>query len=413
MKRWHGLIVLSVLFVLSGCEDMIELEKEAFVIALGIDQTDEDGIYEFTFQFANPNISDTEMTSENEEDEIVSVLGSDIMSAKDRANTVVTKRVSLDHLTVFIVSEELAKSGEFLNIIQPASRTSHMRHDIQIIVSKEKAEVFLANNDPTAEQKPYKYFQHKIGRVKETGIIPEADLYRFFQITEGDAGLFLAIYATTIPDIQETRRAEDAYIAGERFQKGGNPTQLLGSAVFKEGTMIDILNGEETRIANLLNNTVQLDAILTTYIDPLNPDYFITGNYIQRTSPDIDVQYDAETNHASIDITILFEFEILAIPSLIRYIENEEYKDILEKALVKYNTLVSENLVKKTQEEYSTDPFYWSLYIRRFFKDIPSFEEADWNKNIYPNADITVTFKLNRLQFGKTLTDTNLHEVRD
>src|SRR5699024_8933553 len=125
-------------------------------------------------------------------DEIISTLGSDIMTAKDKADAIVTRKVSLDHTVVFVISEELARSGDFLRVIQPASRTSHMRHDIQIIVSKERAELFLNNNHPSLEQKPYKYFQYKITQTSQTGIIPDADLHRFLQITEGDADLFLA-----------------------------------------------------------------------------------------------------------------------------------------------------------------------------------------------------------------------------
>ncbi len=44
-------------------------------------------------------------------------------------------------------------------------------------------------------------------------------------------------------------------MAGQVPKRGGNPVQLIGSAVFKEGKMIGKLTGEETRIAILLDNT--------------------------------------------------------------------------------------------------------------------------------------------------------------
>ncbi|WP_440897353.1 Ger(x)C family spore germination protein [Amphibacillus sp. Q70] len=413
MKQWIGLVLFPLLFILSGCEDMIEVEQESFVIAIGMDQTDQDGIYQFTFQIANPNMANYGQDGgESESDEIITVQGSDIRTAKDKADAIVTKKVSLDHTAIFVISEELARSEEFLRIIQPASRTTHMRHDIQIIVSKEKAELFLNNNNPSLEQKPYKYFQYKIEQTSEAGIIPDADLHRFLQITEGDADLFLAIYATTIHEEEEEEK-EDQYIAGELLQRGGNDTQFLGSAVFKEGIMIDILTGQETRLANLLDKTIELDELLTTYQDPINPEYYISGNYIQNSEPKIDIEYDAERNHATIDVTVFFEFEILAMPSLVNYADNEKYRKILIRELEDYTTQLTEKFIKKTQEEYKGEPFYWSLFIRKHFKDVPSYEKADWMNHIYPNADINIKFKLTRLQFGKTLTDTNLDEVRD
>ena len=408
-------LFLTLFTFLSGCEDMIEVEKEAFVIAVGIDRTNQDGIYLFTFQIANPNIANSMMgNGGSEPDEIISTLASDIMTAKDKADAIVTKKVSLDHTVVFVISEELARSGDFLRVIQPASRTSHMRHDIQIIVSKERAELFLNNNHPSLEQKPYKYFQYKITQTSQTGIIPDADLHRFLQITEGDADLFLAIYATTQhQQVEEEEKSEDQYIAGELLQKGGNDTQFMGSAVFKEGTMIDILTGQETRIANLLDKSVPLSDVLVTYLDPISPEFFISGNYIQKKEPEIKIDYNTKQNHATINITVPFEFEILAIPSLTNYAKSSENKQILEKHLVEVNTTLAKNFIEKTQKEYRSDPFYWSIYIRKHFKDIPSYEEADWHNNIYPNAEINIEYKLKRLQFGKTLTDTNLDKVRD
>lgn len=147
MDKWiKSTVLIVLLIILSSCQDMIEVEKESFVIAIGMDVTDQEGIYEFTFQIANPNIASPMTADPNgAPDEILTVLGADIMTAKDKADAIVTKRISLDHTAIFVISEELARSGDLLRVIQPGTRTSHMRHDIQIIVSKEKAETFLNN----------------------------------------------------------------------------------------------------------------------------------------------------------------------------------------------------------------------------------------------------------------------------
>lgn len=398
-----------------GCEDMIELEKQSYVIAVGIDETEQEGIFLFTFQIANPEVGSiaSSVGSEQEASETVTIRGTDIMTATTTANAFVTKQIALDQTRVIIASESLARSDQFIRIIQSAGRTPQIRKSVQLIISQEDAATFIKNNQPTLEQRPHKYYQYMLTRAKETGIIPDADLHRFFQITEGDADLFLAMYATTNTDPKIDRGSEDNFYAGQIPKSGGNPTQFMGSAVFKEGIMIDRLTGEETRIANILDKTMEMSELLTTYPDPLAPKYRVAADYIQSQEPIIDIQYDAERNHATINVLVQFEIEILAIPSLVNYSQSEADKATLEKSIEDYNEAITKELIKKTQESYRAQPFYWSLYARKHFKDIPAFEQADWNKNIYPNADIHVSYQLKKMQFGNLLDDTNLNEVRD
>ncbi|GGM43138.1 putative spore germination protein YfkR [Paraliobacillus quinghaiensis] len=415
MKNFCKIIFIFILFILlTGCYDKAELEQQSYVIAIGLDKGEKEGTFSFTFQIANPEVGSTLSAGSDEEaEETISITGNDIVTATNTANSFVTKRIVLDQTKVIVVSEELARSEDFLRVIQSASRTPQIRRGVEMIVSKEKASDFLNNNDPKMEQRPHKYYQYMLNRAKQTGIIPEADLHRFFQITEGDADLFLAIYATTEKAETEDTGTEDEYIAGQIPQEGGNVTQFMGSAVFKEGMLIDIIDGQETRICNTLDKTMGMEELLSTYPDPIAPKYRISADYSQKEEPVIDVSYNKKTNHAKISVTVSFNLEILAIPSMIDYAQNEKNQKILRKSIEKNLENKTKELIQISQEEYGSDPFYWSLYIRKFFKDIPAYEKGDWNKKIFPNAEIDVNFVLKRLDFGKMLNDSNLNDVRD
>ncbi|KAB8136244.1 Ger(x)C family spore germination protein [Gracilibacillus oryzae] len=408
------LLWLLFLLLLGGCQDRIELEQQSYVITIGIDATDQKGIYALTYQFANPEVGYSASSSADEPpSEIVTVNGSDLLSATYFANSIVSKQITLDHTRVIVVSEEVARSDNFLRIIQSASRTPEIRRKVEIIVSKEKASDFITNNKPLMETRPHKYYQSMLSRAIQTGIIPKATIHQFFQITEGDADLFLGIYATTDQsDNKDDEMEEDQYIAGEIPQKGGPPTQFMGAAVFKEGKMIDILDGEETRIAQILNTTLDMDSFITTIPDPLMPEYNITYHYSQTEEPAIDIQYNKD-KPTIIDVKVKFKAEIVAIPSLIDYTQKADDRRTLENAIVKRVKKKTEDLIEKSQKVYRSDPFYWSLFIRKHFKDIPSYEEADWQNNIYPNANINVEYEIDKLEFGKMINDTNLNEVRD
>ncbi|CQR45778.1 hypothetical protein BN1058_00013 [Paraliobacillus sp. PM-2] len=418
MKQLLQLIILLLsLLLLTSCYDKIELEQQSNVIAIGIDKEDEKGSFSFTFQIANPEAGSTLSTigSKEEEKETITVPGTDILTATSLANSFVTKRMVLDHTKVVVVSKELAESNDFLRIIQSASRKPEIRGDVQIIVCKEEASQFLRNNQPSMERRPHKYYQFMLQRAIQTGLIPDADFHRFFQITEGDADLFLAIYATTLEENEKEYRItkEHNYIAGQIPKEGGNRTQFIGSAVFKKGKMIDILSGQETRTSNILDKTLHMDNIQVTYSDPIKPDYQVAVDYIQKVNPIIDIQYNKETNHASIDVTVPFEVRIIAIPSMVNYLSNKEHQKKLCNTIEQTNENIANKLIEKSQKIYKSDPFYWSLYIRKKFKDIPSFEKANWDEEIYPNADINVSFQLKRMSFGKMFNDSRLNEVTE
>lgn len=411
---FYILVTFVLLLTLTGCYDRIELEQQSYVIAIGIDKGEETGTFSFTFQLANPEVGAT-LSAGSEEDpkETVTITGSDIVTATNTANSFITKKITLDQTKVIIISEELARSKDFIRVIQTAARTPQIRKSVQLIVSKENASDFLNNNEPKTETRPHKYYQYMLNRASQTGIIPDANIHRFFQITEGDADLFLAIYATTVQSEPKESASEDEYIAGQVPQKGGNKTQFMGSAVFKEGQMIDVLDGQDTRICNVLDKTIEMAELLATYPDPVKPDYQVSANYAQKSAPQIDITYDKKNNHAKIDVTVPFEIEVIAIPSLVDYAQNQENQKKLRESIKQTLEDKTTQLVKKSQEEYGSDPFYWSIYIRKFFKDIPAYEKADWNKQIYPNADITINYQLKRLEFGKMLKDSKLNEVRD
>ncbi|SDM39834.1 Ger(x)C family spore germination protein [Sediminibacillus halophilus] len=409
-------IWLLILFLvpLTGCYDQIEVEQQTYVIAIGIDKTDVEGKFRITFQAANPEVGSTISSGGSQEEprETVTLVGNDLIATKDTANSVMTKQIALDHTKVVVVSEELARSGEFLRLIQAAARTTELRRSVQIIVSKENASDFLKNNQPLLETRPHKYYQYMLSRATETGIIPEADIHRFFQITEGDADAFLAIYATTQHAEEKIEGNEDQYIAGQIPIEGGNPTQFMGSAVFKEGKMIDVLSGQETRIANILDDTMEMEALYSTYPDPKNKKYRIAANFTKDRPIDVEIDYQKD-QPTKINITVPFSIEVIGIPSLVDYSQNGENRSLLEAYIPKFAEEEANNLIKKTQEEYKTDVFYWSLYIRKYFSTIEEYEKADWNHNIYPNAEINVDFKLKQLYFGKMIDDSNIGEVRD
>lgn len=411
---FRGILLLLFISLLTGCYDKKEIEQKSYVVALGLDKTDEAGKINVTFQIANPEVGTSQSGGGSNEEpaETVSLIANDFYTAKNTANAFVAREISLEHTKVIIVSEELARSKEFIKVIQTVSRSRELKAKVQLIVSKENASTFLRKNKPKLETRPHKFYQFMLTRAQEIGLIPDASIHRFFQITEGDADLFLAIYATTELKEDEKYQNEDEYIAGEITQEGGNTTQFMGSAVFKEGKMIDVLSGEETRLALTFDNTIELKDVLATFPDPLSEKHFIAAKVSRKKESNITIRY-IKDRPTKINANVQINLEIIAVPSLIEYAENMKNRQILINSIKEDFEKKSKELIAKSQKMYSSDPFYWSIFVRKYFRDIKDYENADWNKKIYPNADIDVHFQIGIKGFGKMAKDTNLTEVRD
>lgn len=418
MKWMRDYFVLLLLpFVLTGCWDQKELEERSYVVAIGLDlpkeiDIDKEQAVDVTFQFSNPklNIKGASPSTESEMKDIITLTSPDLVTARNMANSFVTREISFSHNKVLIVSEELAKKEVFYRLISASFKDREMRREINIIVTDGKASEFISKNKPEMMVRAHRYYQFLLDRATETGLVPESTINRFFAITEGDADLFLAMYGS--PKSHENGfRDEDQYLAGQIPEKGGNPVQLIGSAVFKEGKMIGKLNGEETRIAGILDNTSNIKDMFSSFPDPLDNKYKIAVR-IKKTN-NTKVKVSLRKGPPKIDVTYPVEIKVLSVPSMIDYATSKENQKRLKTALETKMKENAENLIKKTQKEFKSDPFYWSLYVRPLFRSVKEYEEWDWNNKNYPFADINVTMDIELTGFGKQLKESEVEKVND
>ncbi|WP_191090694.1 Ger(x)C family spore germination protein [Niallia endozanthoxylica] len=420
MKRKEGsfLILLSLVLLLTGCWDKKEVEERSYVMAIGLDlptglDIEKEQAIDVTFQFSNPklNIKGASSSGGSELKEIVSLTAPDLVTARNMANSFVTREISFTHNKVLIVSEDLAKTETFYRLLSTAFKDREVRREMSIIVTEGKASEFIAKNKPEMMIRPHRYYQFLIDRATETGLVPESTINRFFAITDGDADLFLAMYGSYNKNTNAGFQDEDQYTAGQVPKKGGNPVQLIGSAVFKEGKMIGKLSGEETRIARLLDNTANIRDLFSSFPDPLDKRYKIAVRIRKTNKNKIEVKL--RNGPPKINVTYPLDMKILSIPSMINYAENLENQKKLKLALEEKLKENAEKLIEKTQREFKTEPFYWSLYVRPLFSTVKEYEEWDWNNKRYPFADVHITVDLNITGFGKQFGESEIEKVID
>lgn len=403
-----------VLF-LSGCWDKKELEERAYVIGLGMDKNKLTNKLDITFLIANAEVGSQQggggAGANEPPQETLTISANDFITARNTANIIIARELTYDLLKVFVVSEELARDKDFIRYMYDATKDREIRRDAYLVVSKEPASLFFVKNKSKMETRPHKYYQFMINRGIQTGLIPDSDLQRFFRVTENNADLFLAMYATTKVEGKPKTGNEDEYMAGEIITKGtANPSQFVGSAVFKQGRMIGKITGQETRISVLLDDTSNLSDVLTTYPDPFNKRFRLATRLIKKKPNKVKV--DLKNGPPNISVTIPLTLEILSDPGMVSYGEHEDKKKALKKYLEQYLSETIEEFAKKTQTEFKGEPFMWSTEVRKKFKTIPEYMNYHWTR-VYPDAKLNIKVAISFGEFGKQEKIPKLETLRD
>ncbi|WP_026905935.1 Ger(x)C family spore germination protein [Paucisalibacillus globulus] len=411
--KFISLFVL--LLILGGCWDQKETEEQAYVIAIGLDKAEEsENLVKVTYLISNPEAGTAAVgggSSSEPPREIISFEAEDFVTSRNLANTVIAKQITYDILQIIVVSEDFARDDDFVRWIYDATKSMEIRRDSKLLITKEDTLTFLEINQPKLETRPHEYFKMLFARGKETAMLPVSDLNTFFRITEADADLFLGIYGTTEKSEKQHGKEPDQVIAGEFHYEGEtNPTEFAGAAVFKEGKMIDVITIEDTRLAFLLNPTMNGVDILASFPDPFDENYHISTR-VNKIS-DIKIKMDLKKEQPEINVTLPVSIDLLSNHSMTEYQLNEQNKEKLKKSFEDTLEKLFKDFVKKTQEEYKTEPFGWSLIARKKFLTIPEWEDFDWMKT-YPDMKVNITVNVELGSFGRQGGLPSLEEVRD
>lgn len=399
--KWQTILLLvPLLFLLAGCWDKRELEAEGFVVVMGLDKGPKPGTLQVTYQIANPQVGSSTLSQAEKEppSDIVSIVVPNISSGQDTGNTIVPRRIDLSHCSTIVIGSELAKSGELDDILSSSMREPQIRRETNLIVSDESALDFIKANKPKMETRPHKFYEFMVRRWKETGMVPFATFNRYFHRREMTDTILLTILATAQKQPQLLNGGDDDFTAGQIPELSGDPAQIIGSAVLEHGKMIDTLTGDETRLALVLRSVSLANAWYASFKDPGNPIYDITVRVYKKKLTDIDI--DVSHPIPKIKVTIPLNMEISSVPSKINYITNLTKQNELKKELEKELLKKTMALVKKTQTQYKDDPFLWSIDAKRDFLTEKAYNAYHW-KEKYPEAKVSVIYKITFVKFGK------------
>lgn len=256
MRKIKLILLLSIIFLSSGCYNYRELNELAIISAIGIDKT-ESG-YKMTIQVMNTKKEGQDTNSSGQQPKFITYTTEGKTIQQMLRNVVLEspRRLYITHMQLLIISEDLAKDG-IQDILDWFARDSESRKQFYVLVSKNNKTEEILNTMTSLETLNSK----KISDNMETDS-------KFLGISEKITfEELLGTYMNdkqeiVLPAIEVTGNTE----VGEENENIERSTpeakiKLVPMAVFKEDKMLGYLTKQESLAMNFIKNKIEATII--------------------------------------------------------------------------------------------------------------------------------------------------------
>lgn len=317
--------------------------------------------------------------------------------------------ISLLHIRLLIISEELAREG-IDELVTPLIQSNLFKPTMPVVISKCPAYDLVASKDPVLSSSVEMDSELMMEAVKEStsylGVTLSQFLYRY-DTSYGDS---MAIYGNLNqreygekPPEKEKETPfelfyrvpstyEQGYTAGQLPVMGNRSLELAGMAVFRRKKMVGALNTNECQVLALLNNSVDHTEIL--FNDPGEPDkYYVTLRLRKTRKARITSFVDGE-GIAHIQLNVNYKGLVgLAQNPEEDYISDPQSRERLRRHCEEELEKRGGELMWKLQKELGADVLQLGRNVAGNFLTIAQWESYDWHEN-FPRARVDIRFSI-------------------
>ncbi|ABR50670.1 spore germination B3 GerAC family protein [Alkaliphilus metalliredigens QYMF] len=404
------LVFLITMVTLTGCWDVIESDKRAYVMSLGIDKYEppspgeneeepaEEGGWRseeeggsvavsthaprdtdrnrYTFTYALPSFAF--IMGEGEEANIFyHTVGQNLYSASRILTTRLNRQVFFGHMQAIVIGEAVARDPKlFREILDAIERDPFISRRVDVTIASGNAKDVLTvepNINPLTGEFIADIFRNKDRSPRSGGgIIGDVlqDLHRWGN--------------TVIP----------------RIIPGDGDIKVAGSAVIKNYQMVGWLGEIETRAVEIIRGTAQPGGLTVIHEGEEGHEHIVPIDLIYLSS-----QYKLDKTGDGIKITIDIETE----GEIEQYFFNPE-ADLLDPNIIReLEGLVCEKLemelgrtIEKLQQEFQVDVLAIDNYLRKYHPKLWNELEEDWEE-LYPNIEIVPNISTQIRRIGLTI----------
>ncbi|MEE0865706.1 MAG: Ger(x)C family spore germination protein [Clostridia bacterium] len=392
------IVIIVFILAFSHSYSSLNIDNLAYVVALGIDSTDDNNL-QVTFQFSTPvSIESGEKPNPINN----TIISPSISNAINIMNSYLGTPISFSHCKVIIFSEQLAKQGisdEIYTLINDTQVTPSSN----IVISKCDAKNYIEQTTPELENLVSKYYESFENSSKNTGYIPDATIGDFFNDltsrTREPYAILGGLNAESRNEENSTTTSQNSLKANTTSISGKNGSENFGVAVFREDTLVGELNAfESVAFLNIRNN---IDRFLISIQDPENENNLLDIYMTPSNNATIKVNTSNQTPY--IKINCKYTGRIYSMTQNSKYL-SPEVLDSISKSCDSYLESLFTNYLYKTSKEFNSDINSVGDYALKNFFTTKEFEDYSWLEN-YKNA----FFKVNvdsSVKSGMLITET-------
>ena len=410
MFKFFSIIIITVIFLyaFSASYTSDSVDNIAYVIALAVDENEEENNLQVTFEFIDTSSFSKDGGTKKSGAIIDTVNATSINSSLNLMNAYIGKQVNLSHCKVVVFSDKFAKKGinaeisELMNNIQ-------VRPSTNIIICKGNAQEYIKSSTSQLEKILTKFYDIFPNSSEYTGYTSDIKIGEFYKyLTTKECGN-LAILGGTTQTIKSSEQTGESsqnssenksaiekpennnsiskMISGNAPILGERGTENIGLAVLKDGIYKGDLTAADTLCHTLISGEVN-SFLLTINNTEIYKNY-LDVELFENTTPKIKV--DTSSDNPKISIYIKLNGRISGIKDGINYSDepNKLELDKISKAVEISLKQYIEDYLMKTSNKFECDIDYFFNYAKRNFFTIPEWKKYNWEKK-YKNSNFDV-----------------------
>ncbi|MDR6549238.1 Ger(x)C family spore germination protein [Paenibacillus qinlingensis] len=371
-KRHRGLLFALVpsLLMLTGCWDRIEVNDVALITGAAIDKVGPNTILLSVQIFVPRTSSNNGMGGQganvgNQASIVTSATGENIPDALSHIQEKLPRKLFWGHAEVFIFSEDIAKDG-IRDEIDYLMRAPQPRERAYMYVTKGKARQMLTTQS---------FLERN-----------SAEIMR--EISKGKLSLSVTLADLAHMLVKETGAAATPWIEMLPASAPNNydsiPSPVNGTAIFKDGKMVGVVDEFTTRGILWIRNEIK-QAVVTVNPEEKSPNSVSLRLTTSKTKIKplihngiwtLDIQIRTENNALQNSTNL----KLSSDPKAVKIIESAMNEDIEDRVRIALN---------KVQKELQADIFDFGGAFHRAYPKEWEQQKSHW-EDIFPTIEVTI-----------------------
>jgi spore germination protein KC len=377
------LVIIPILFLLTGCYNYRELNDLAIVSAISLSKNKDN--FEIVVQIVNPK-KEQDTSSSNEPDFVT--FKSEGKSLQEAFRLIVKespKKIYGTQMQLLIIDEDLAKDG-IKDILDFFARDPEVRNEFYVLIGQDKDILeILTPLDNVSSQNITESLEANSKYLGYTNIVTYNDLLSNYQSD---------LVELALPSIKLMGNADNGSEEENIENTKADASVVLGNiGVFKNNKLLGYLSEEESLAYNFITDNVTGTIITNNYG---NDSYIVSEIIKSKTDIKvinkdnkivINIKGKASINEKNYDIDLTKEENIKKIEKDL----NERIEEIVKDSVKSINNKYHSDIYGFRELYYKSDPTYYKK-----IKD-------KWDEEIFENLDIEVKGNVKIIEQGNLL----------